>query len=60
MPLQKQYRIKDAAEKLSVTPKTIRNWIKLGLLEAVHATSRCILISENALQRFVDVRGRKG
>ena len=49
-------RVEDVAKRLSVSPKTIREWINRRILSAYRPTRRTILIREDyiekALERF--------
>ena len=42
----------EAAEYLSVTPKTIRNWVGAGTLPKVKV-GRCLRLDQRALDRFL-------
>ncbi|MEZ2346603.1 helix-turn-helix domain-containing protein [Terriglobus sp. RCC_193] len=53
--------VAEAAEHLSVSPFTIRDWLRAGTLRSVRlGTKRCIRIQRGDLSRFISCRSRGG
>jgi excisionase family DNA binding protein len=53
------YNVKEAAEKLKISPLTLRGWIYEGKLIPVRLGRR-VLITERELERFIEEGMRKG
>jgi excisionase family DNA binding protein len=53
--------VNDVAERLHVTPFTVRRWLTAGFLVGIPISDRVEWrIAETALQRFLDARQRGG
>jgi excisionase family DNA binding protein len=48
----------EAADRLAVSPVTIRNWLRMGKLNGVKVSSLW-RIREEDLENFIEIRGRK-
>jgi len=47
------YTVETLAQHLNVSGQCVRNWIKSGMLECVHETGTCTIISEESLDNFL-------
>jgi excisionase family DNA binding protein len=50
--------VTEAAERLSVSRRTVFTWIALGRLKALHLGRRTTRIEEAEIARFLSVSGR--
>lgn len=51
--MEKMYNLKQSAELLGVTVRTLREWIKNGRLEAKrHKSGRNLIIAEKEIERI--------
>lgn len=48
-------RIKDAADRLGLREKTIRNWIYERKIDSVKVLGGSVRISENTINRIIDM-----
>ena len=48
----KLYNVNEAAERLRISPWTVRSWLSQGRLPRIHAGRR-VLVSEADIQKFL-------
>jgi excisionase family DNA binding protein len=59
MPLSLAISVNDAALALSLSPWTIRKWIKKGIIPSIRLGRR-VLVSPGDLEKFVSVSRSQG